>query len=100
MSSRAQEIGVRIALGAGAGDILKLILREALLLASSGVALGVALATGAGRAMEALLVGVSPRDAATFLTAVAVAMAMTLVGSLFPALRAVRVDPMAAIRAE
>jgi predicted permease len=100
VSSRAQEIGVRIALGAGGSDILKLILREGLLLASSGVALGVVLATGAGRAMEALLVGVSPRDAMTFLTAVAVATAMTLVGSFFPALRAVRVDPMAAIRAE
>ncbi|MFI5183199.1 MAG: ABC transporter permease [Vicinamibacteria bacterium] len=100
VSSRAQEIGVRIALGAGAGDILKLVLRQGLLLASTGVALGVTLALGTGRALEALLVGLSPRDAATFLAAVAVALIMTLVGSLFPALRAVRVDPMTVIRAE
>jgi predicted permease len=100
VSSRVQEIGVRIALGAGASDILRLVLRQGLLLATTGVALGVTVASGAGRAMEALLAGVSPRDAATFLAAVTVALVTTLVGSLFPALRAIRVDPMTAIRTE
>jgi ABC-type lipoprotein release transport system permease subunit len=64
------------------------------------VVLGVALAYAAGRALEALLAGVSPRDAPPFLTAVGLALVMTIAGSLLPALRAVRVDPLTAIRAE
>ena len=75
-------------------------LRERLLLATGGVALGVGLAYAAGRSLEALLAGVSPRDAAAFLTAVAVSLLMVMLGSLWPALRAVRVDPLAAIRVE
>src|SRR5207247_1782795 len=67
VSNRAQEIGVRIALGARSGDILALVLRQGVLLATVGVLLGVALAYAAGRALEALLAGVSPRDAPTFL---------------------------------
>ncbi len=100
VSNRAQEIGVRIALGARSGDILALVLRQGVLLAAAGVALGVGLAYAAGRALEALLAGVSPRDAPTFLTAVGLALVMTIAGSLLPALRAVRVDPLTAIRAE
>jgi ABC-type antimicrobial peptide transport system permease subunit len=57
VSARAQEIGVRIALGAGARDILKLVLREGLVLATAGVTLGVALAYAVGRSLEALLAG-------------------------------------------
>ena len=100
VSNREQEIGVRIALGARSGDILGLVLRQGLLLASAGVVLGIALAYVAGRGLEALLAGVSPRDGATFLTAVGLSLVMTIAGSLLPALRAVRVDPLAAIRAE
>ena len=100
VSSRAQEIGVRIALGAQARDILTLVLRQGLLLATAGVALGVALAYVAGRSLEALLAGVSPRDPTAFLAAGAVSLSMVILGSLLPALRAVRVDPLAAIRAE
>ena len=100
VSSRAQEIGVRIALGAQARDVLTLVLRQGLVLAASGVALGVALAYLAGRSLEALLAGVSPRDATAFLAAGSVSLVMVLLGSLLPALRAVRVDPLSAIRAE
>jgi predicted permease len=100
VSNRAQEIGVRIALGARPADVLALILREGLLLAAAGTIVGVALAYTAGRALEALLAGVSPWDAATFSAAVALAVVMTLAGSLLPALRAVHVDPLTAIRAE
>jgi predicted lysophospholipase L1 biosynthesis ABC-type transport system permease subunit len=100
VSNRVQEIGVRIALGARSGDILTLVLRQGVLLAAAGVVLGVALAYAAGRALEALLAGVSPRDAPPFLTAVGLALVMTIAGSLLPALRAVRVDPLTAIRAE
>jgi ABC-type lipoprotein release transport system permease subunit len=60
----------------------------------------VTLAYAAGRAMQALLAGIHPADAATFLSAVVLAVVMTLAGSLLPALRAVRVNPMTVIRAE
>jgi ABC-type antimicrobial peptide transport system permease subunit len=66
----------------------------------AGVTLGAALAYGAGRSLEALLAGVSPRDPATFLVAVGVAMATALLGSAQPALRALRVDPLTVIRSE
>jgi predicted permease len=100
VSSRAQEIGVRIALGAQARDILTLVLRQGLALAAAGVALGVALAYVAGRSLEALLAGISPRDATAFLAAGSVSLLMVMLGSLLPALRAVRVDPLTAIRTE
>ncbi|MEP6994971.1 MAG: ABC transporter permease, partial [Acidobacteriota bacterium] len=100
VSQRMREIGVRIAMGAQPRDILKMVMRQGAVLASLGVGLGVAVAYAAGRAMQALLAGVSPADAATFLAAVSLAVAMTLVGSLLPALRAVRVDPMTVMRSE
>lgn len=100
VSARTQEIGVRLALGAESRDILRLVLRPALALAATGVALGLAFAYGAGQSLQAILAGVSPRDAVVFLTAVAVAFAMTLAGGLLPTLRALRVDPLTAIRAE
>jgi predicted permease len=100
VSQRTREIGVRIALGAPSGEILKMVLRRGFRLAAGGVVLGAALAYAAGRAMEALLFGVSPADVATFAAAVSLSLAMATLGSLWPALRAVRIDPIAAIRAE
>jgi ABC-type antimicrobial peptide transport system permease subunit len=100
VSQRRQEIGVRIALGAQRSDILSMVVWRGVLLAAAGVIPGVALAYAAARMMEALLVGVQPGDAATFLTVVVLAVVMSLAGSLLPALRALRVDPMTAIRAE
>ncbi|MBZ5602924.1 MAG: ABC transporter permease [Acidobacteriia bacterium] len=100
VSNRTQEIGVRMALGAGRGNILSLILRDGVILAALGIAAGVALAFGAATAMRALLAGVEPADPATFASAIALCFTMTLFGSLLPALRAVRVDPVTAIRSE
>jgi ABC-type antimicrobial peptide transport system permease subunit len=100
VASRSQEFGVRVALGAMAGDILALVLREGALLAGAGVLAGAALAYAAGRAMEALLAGVSPADARTFLAVGGLSVIVTLAGSLSPALRAVRLDPLTAIRTE
>jgi predicted permease len=100
VSQRAREIGVRMVLGAPASEILRMVLRRGLVLAAVGVALGLALAFAAGQAMQALLAGVSPTDAPTFAAAAVLAFAMTLVGSLLPALRAVRLDPLTVIRAE
>jgi putative ABC transport system permease protein len=100
VSQRIPEIGVRMALGAGSSDILKMVLGQAFVLAAIGGSVGLVLAYAAGRAMEALLAGVGPADAVTFAVAVALAMLMTLSGSLVPAMRAVRVDPTTAIRSE
>lgn len=70
------------------------------MLAAAGIIPGVALAYPAGRAMAALLAGLNPGDAATFLAAVGLGLLMTIAGSLWPALRAVRVDPIEVIRKE
>jgi predicted permease len=100
VSQRTQEIGVRIALGAQPGDILSMVLRRSVLLAVAGVIPGVALAYAAGRGMEALLAGVRPADTLTLVSAVVLVMVMTILGSVMPTLRALRVDPIVAIRAE
>ena len=100
VSSRLREIGVRVAMGAQPRDILRMVLGRAAVLTGVGVGLGIVLAYVAGRALQALLAGVSPADLATFAAAVAVSLATALLGSLLPALRAVRVDPMTVIRSE
>lgn len=100
VSNRAQEIGVRVAMGAEARDILTMVMREGLALAAIGIVLGITVAYAAARAMQALLAGVTPHDLGTFSAGVALALAMTLIGSFIPAMRAVRVDPMTAIRAD
>ena len=100
VSTRTQEIGVRMALGASPGSVLRMILQDGALLASAGVLLGTGLAYAAGLEFESLLAGVRPGDIASFATAIALCLIMSLAGSLIPALRAVRIDPTLAIRAE
>jgi predicted permease len=100
VSSRAREIGVRMALGAATRDILATVVGRGLLSATIGVIIGVALAFASGRALQALLAGISPADGTTFAIAIAVCLLMTLAGSLIPALRALRVNPIQAIRTE
>ena len=78
----------------------KMVLGRGARLAAAGIVLGVLLAIAAGRGLQALLAGVSPGDATTFLAAVLLALGMTLAGSLFPALRALRIDPNTAMRAD
>lgn len=100
VSNRAQEIGVRVAIGAQASDILAMVMGEGFLLAAGGIVLGVVTAYGAARTMQALLAGVRPHDSLTFSAGIVLALLMTLTGSLLPAIRAVRIDPMTAIRAD
>ena len=100
VSARAREIGVRMALGATARDILATVVGRGLASAGLGVALGVALAAAAGRTLQALLAGVSPADGTTFAVAIVLCLAMTVAGSVIPAIRALRVDPIRAIRTE
>ena len=75
-------------------------LRHGVALAAAGIALGLFFAYAAGRFLEALLAGVRPSDAVTFLAAVALSLVMTALGSVVPAWRAVRVDPIEVMRSE
>jgi len=100
VSQRTQEIGVRMALGAQSSDILSIVLQRSAALAVAGVIPGVALAYAAGRSMEALLAGVKPADTATLVAAVGLSVLMTVLGSLAPTWRALRVDPISALRTE
>jgi putative ABC transport system permease protein len=100
VSRRSREIGVRMALGAEAVQVRGMILREGLSLALAGVIPGAVVAYAAGRGMEALLAGVQPGDVATFASATMLCVATTVLGCLRPAIRASRVDPMSAMRAE
>lgn len=100
VSARSREIGVRIALGAKAKDIMWMVMGRSAMLAVIGVSIGAVLAYAAGRSMQALLFGVDPANPTVFATAAIMATIMTLAGSLLPALRAVRIDPMTATRAD
>jgi len=76
------------------------VLRRCVMLALAGIVPGIALAYAAGRSMEALLAGVRPADALTLASVVGLSVVMTVLGSLAPTLRAVRVDPISALRAD
>jgi predicted permease len=100
VSMRQQEFGIRLALGAGPGDLFTLVLFYGARLAVAGLVPGLALAYIAARLLQSLLAGVGPADALTFSAAAALCLITTLLGTLFPALRAVGADPTAVMRAE
>jgi putative ABC transport system permease protein len=100
VSQRSREIGVRLALGAEPAGVARMIVSQGMKLALVGIVPGVLTAYAAARGMRALLFGVDPADPATILGAVALVVVMTLAGSLVPALRAVRLNPMLALRVE
>jgi predicted permease len=95
---RTREIGVRMALGAERRDICRLVLREGLVLALAGGALGLAAAAAGGRLLSSLLFGVRPSDPSTLIATLAVLGLMALGASLAPALRASRSDPLVVLR--
>jgi predicted permease len=100
VSQSARDIGVRMALGAERRRILGMVMQRGMRLAVAGVLAGGLLALAAGRWLQALLAGVSPTDFASFGGAVAFALAMTALGSLLPALKAIRVNPLQVMRTE
>jgi predicted permease len=100
IAQRTAEIGLRMALGAQAGNVVAGVLRAALRLAVIGVVLGVAGAFGVTRFLSSFLFGVSPMDPTTLAGVAAVLVAVTIAASTLPALRAARVDPMAALRSD
>jgi predicted permease len=99
-SQRTHEIGIRMALGASRRDILMLVLRQGLILVIGGVLAGALLAGALTRSMATLLVGVSPTDALTFSTAIILLGGIGLWACYAPARRAMRLDPMVALRYE
>ncbi len=100
VNQRTREIGIRMAVGAGPGEVVRLILGRGLGLAMAGVAIGLVAAFAASRVMATLLYEVEPRDPATFITVPAVLTVVAVVASLLPALRATRVNPIVALRSE
>jgi len=99
-ASRTHEIGIRMALGAHPGSVFALVLRHAAILVSAGIAIGILAALGVSRVLASFLVNVSSSDPITFLTVAALLLAAAFLACYIPAHRAMRVDPMEALRYE
>jgi predicted permease len=100
VSQRTREIGIRIAIGANASDVYRLIMRQGLVLTAMGLAIGCVVAFGAAIGIRGLLFGVSPADPIAYAAIVFVLSVVGLLASFVPARRAMRTDPMTALRQE
>jgi putative ABC transport system permease protein len=100
VSQRAREIGVRIALGAGRGDVLRLVIAQGLRLTGMGLGIGFIAAVVVSRVLSSVLYGVTPTDPISFGVVAAVFTAVALLASYLPARWAARVDPIRALRSE
>ncbi|HSG82865.1 MAG TPA: FtsX-like permease family protein, partial [Gemmatimonadota bacterium] len=100
ISQRTHEIGVRTALGASRGGIVKLVMRQALVLTVIGLAIGLAIALAAAGALEPVLYQVSPRDPLVLCGVVLILLLVAVAAAAIPSMRAARIDPVAALRTE
>jgi putative ABC transport system permease protein len=100
VARRTQEIGVRMALGADRQRVLRLVLREVVVLAGAGAVLGAGGGLLGARFLQGFLYGITPTDAVTFVAAPAVLLAVALLAGWIPARRATRIDPIVALRYE
>jgi putative ABC transport system permease protein len=99
-AQRTREIGIRVALGARARDVLGMVMKQGLILTISGVTIGLAGAFALTRVMTGLLFGISASDPLTFIVIALLLTAVSLLACYIPALRAAEVDPMVALRSE
>lgn len=97
---RVREMGIRLALGARSGDVVRLVLRRGLALTALGIAIGLAGALAGGRVLSSMVFGISPRDPATIAAVSALLGLVALGACLLPAIRAGRTDPLETLRAE
>jgi predicted permease len=97
---RSKEIGIRMALGAQAADVMRMVMSHGMLLAALGILIGLAGAAGLSRVIAAMLFGVKPNDPLTFAAVAAILGATALIACWIPARRATRVDPVTALRYE
>jgi putative ABC transport system permease protein len=100
VSRRTNEIGVRMALGAKHGDVLRMVLRRGLILAVIGIVVGVGGAAALSSSLTAMLYGLTPLDPTTYLSVIGLFAAVVVLASYMPARRAAKVDPLVAIRCE
>jgi putative ABC transport system permease protein len=100
VSRQTHEIGIRMALGAARGDVLKMVLRMGLRLSAIGIVLGLIATSAVTRAIATQLFGISPHDPVTMAGVVLVVIGVGLAACYFPAKRATKVDPMVALRYE
>ncbi|MCU1287094.1 MAG: hypothetical protein JWO13_3444 [Acidobacteriales bacterium] len=100
VTQRTHDIGVRVALGAQRSDVLQIIMKQALRLAAIGLGLGIFGALVATRALSSMLFGVKPADPSTFVGITLLLTAITILAGLVPAMRAMRIDPVTALRFE
>jgi putative ABC transport system permease protein len=100
VSQRTHEIGVRMAIGAGRREVMRLVLRQGLTLTIIGLVIGLVGALGFTRVLGTLLYGVQPHDPLTFIGITLLLMAVALLACYLPARRAMRVDPVVALRCE
>jgi ABC-type antimicrobial peptide transport system permease subunit len=100
VSQRVHEFGVRVALGARAGDVMRHVIGQGVRTVAFGIALGVVLTLAAGRLVASLLYGVSPADPVAMAAVVVLLLGVSIAAALFPAWRASRVDPITALRAD
>jgi putative ABC transport system permease protein len=99
-AQRTQEIGIRLALGAARGDVLRMVLSDGLRIGALGSVIGIAAAAASSRLLSSFLFGVSPHDPVTFVAFPAALLVVAALASWIPARRALAVDPMAALRGE
>ena len=100
VAQRTHEIGIRMALGAGSANVLKLVVKEGVMMAAAGVLVGLGGAAAMTGLMSSLLVGVTPRDPLAFAAAAAILLVVAAIASYLPARRAIRIEPLEALRAE
>jgi putative ABC transport system permease protein len=100
VQQRSQEIGIRMALGARGGDVMKMVMGQGMLLAGLGIAVGLTGAVALTRLIQAMLFGVKATDLATFAVVAGVLALVAMAACWIPAMRATHVDPLTALRYE